>query len=100
MSVGESRVYRLERPITRVAVGNPEVADYIMHRRNICRINHHGFNLLRKQISCRPKTTVSCLINRMILAAGDTAVSNNSIVIVQKDQESKAWLMLFGYSEY
>ena len=27
--VGESRVYRLERPITRVAVGNPEVADYI-----------------------------------------------------------------------
>ena len=30
VSVGESRVYRLERPITRVAVGNPEVADYIM----------------------------------------------------------------------
>ncbi len=28
--VGESRVYRFERPITRVAVGNPEVADYIM----------------------------------------------------------------------
>ena len=28
--VGESRVYRLERPIKRVAVGNPEVADYIM----------------------------------------------------------------------
>jgi pilus assembly protein CpaC len=28
--VGESRVYRLARPITRVAVGNPEVADYIM----------------------------------------------------------------------
>lgn len=28
--VGESRVYRLERPITRVAVGNSEVADYIM----------------------------------------------------------------------
>ncbi len=28
--VGESRVYRLDRPITRVAVGNPEVADYIM----------------------------------------------------------------------
>lgn len=28
--VGESRVYRLERPITRVAVGNPEVADYIL----------------------------------------------------------------------
>ena len=30
VSVGESRVYRLSRPITRVAVGNPEVADYIM----------------------------------------------------------------------
>ena len=28
--VGESRVYRLARPITRVAVGNPEVADYII----------------------------------------------------------------------
>jgi pilus assembly protein CpaC len=28
--VGESRVYQLERPIARVAVGNPEVADYIM----------------------------------------------------------------------
>ena len=28
--VGESRVYRLERSITRVAVGDPEVADYIM----------------------------------------------------------------------
>ncbi len=28
--VGESRVYRFARPITRVAVGNPEVADYIM----------------------------------------------------------------------
>ena len=28
--VGESRAYRLARPITRVAVGNPEVADYIM----------------------------------------------------------------------
>ncbi|WP_041463770.1 type II and III secretion system protein family protein [Pelodictyon luteolum] len=28
--VGESRVYRLEQPIKRVAVGNPEVADYIM----------------------------------------------------------------------
>lgn len=28
--VGESRVYRLDRPIARVAVGNPEVADYIM----------------------------------------------------------------------
>jgi pilus assembly protein CpaC len=28
--VGESRVYRLDRPIKRVAVGNPEVADYIM----------------------------------------------------------------------
>ena len=28
--VGEARVYRLARPITRVAVGNPEVADYIM----------------------------------------------------------------------
>lgn len=28
--VGESRVYRLDRPIRRVAVGNPEVADYIM----------------------------------------------------------------------
>ncbi|NTU93939.1 MAG: type II and III secretion system protein family protein [Chlorobiaceae bacterium] len=28
--VGESRVYRFERPIKRVAVGNPEVADYIM----------------------------------------------------------------------
>ncbi len=27
--VGESRVYRLAKPITRVAVGNPEVADYI-----------------------------------------------------------------------
>ena len=27
---GESRVYRLERPIRRVAVGNPEVADFIM----------------------------------------------------------------------
>ncbi len=28
--VGESRVYRLARPVTRVAVGNPEVADYII----------------------------------------------------------------------
>ena len=28
--VGESRVYRVARPITRVAVGNPEVADYII----------------------------------------------------------------------
>ena len=28
--VGESRVYRLEQPIKRVAVGNPEVADYII----------------------------------------------------------------------
>jgi pilus assembly protein CpaC len=28
--VGESRVYRLEQPIKRVALGNPEVADYIM----------------------------------------------------------------------
>jgi len=28
--VGESRVYQLERPITRVAVGDPEVADYIL----------------------------------------------------------------------
>ncbi|MEI8032373.1 MAG: pilus assembly protein N-terminal domain-containing protein [Chlorobiaceae bacterium] len=28
--VGESRVYRLEQPATRVAVGNPDVADYIM----------------------------------------------------------------------
>ena len=28
--VGESRVYQLEQPIARVAVGNPEVADYIM----------------------------------------------------------------------
>ena len=28
--VGESRVYRLAQPITRVAVGNPAVADYIM----------------------------------------------------------------------
>ena len=28
--VGESRVYRLERPVKRVAVGNPDVADYIM----------------------------------------------------------------------
>jgi pilus assembly protein CpaC len=28
--VGESRVYQLERPVKRVAVGNPEVADYIM----------------------------------------------------------------------
>ena len=28
--VGESRVYRLARPIKRVAVGNPEVADFIM----------------------------------------------------------------------
>ncbi|NTU68665.1 MAG: type II and III secretion system protein family protein [Chlorobiaceae bacterium] len=28
--VGESRVYRLERPVKRVAVGNPEVADYLM----------------------------------------------------------------------
>jgi pilus assembly protein CpaC len=27
---GESRVYRLARPIARVAVGNPEVADFIM----------------------------------------------------------------------
>jgi len=30
VTVGESRVYRLERPATRVAVGNPEVADYIL----------------------------------------------------------------------
>lgn len=28
--VGESRVFRLARPISRVAVGDPEVADYIM----------------------------------------------------------------------
>ena len=28
--VGESKVYRLEQPVRRVAVGNPEVADYIM----------------------------------------------------------------------
>ncbi|ASQ90245.1 secretion system protein [Prosthecochloris sp. GSB1] len=28
--VGESRVYRLDRPVTRVAVGDPEVADYIL----------------------------------------------------------------------
>ncbi len=28
--VGESRVYQLDRPVTRVAVGNPEVADYIL----------------------------------------------------------------------
>ncbi|ABB23671.1 type II and III secretion system protein family protein [Pelodictyon luteolum] len=28
--VGESRVYRLPQPVTRVAVGDPEVADYIM----------------------------------------------------------------------
>lgn len=28
--VGESRVYRFELPITRVALGNPEVADYIL----------------------------------------------------------------------
>jgi pilus assembly protein CpaC len=28
--LGESRVYQLEQPIARVAVGNPEVADYIM----------------------------------------------------------------------
>ncbi len=28
--VGESRVYRLEQPIKRVAVGNPKVADYII----------------------------------------------------------------------
>jgi len=27
---GESRVYRLERPVSRVAVGNPAVADFIM----------------------------------------------------------------------
>ncbi len=30
VSVGESRVYRLEQPVKRVAVGNPEVADYIL----------------------------------------------------------------------
>ena len=28
--VGESRVYRLEQPVKRVAVGNPEVADYLI----------------------------------------------------------------------
>lgn len=28
--VGEARVYRLERPVKRVAVGDPEVADYLM----------------------------------------------------------------------
>ncbi|HWQ25701.1 MAG TPA: pilus assembly protein N-terminal domain-containing protein [Chlorobaculum sp.] len=40
--VGESRVYRLERPIKRVAVGNPEVADFIM-------LNSSEFYLLGKK---------------------------------------------------
>jgi len=39
---GESRVYRLERPIKRVAVGNPEVADFIM-------LNPSEFYLLGKK---------------------------------------------------
>lgn len=30
MPVGESRVYRLPQPFSRVAVGNPEIADYIV----------------------------------------------------------------------
>ena len=30
VTVGESRVYRLDQPVKRVAVGNPEVADYIL----------------------------------------------------------------------
>jgi pilus assembly protein CpaC len=40
--VGESKVYRLERPIKRVAVGNPEVADFIM-------LNSTEFYLLGKK---------------------------------------------------
>jgi pilus assembly protein CpaC len=40
--VGESRVYRLERPIKRVAVGNPDVADFIM-------LNSSEFYLLGKK---------------------------------------------------
>jgi pilus assembly protein CpaC len=42
VSVGESRVYRLERPIKRVAVGNPDVADFIM-------LNSSEFYLLGKK---------------------------------------------------
>ena len=40
--VGESRVYRLERSIKRVAVGNPEVADFIV-------LNSSEFYLLGKK---------------------------------------------------
>ena len=40
--VGESKVYRLERPIKRIAVGDPEVADFIM-------LNPSEFYLLGKK---------------------------------------------------
>ena len=39
---GESRVYRLQRPITRVAVGNPDVADFMI-------FNHTDLYLLGKK---------------------------------------------------
>ena len=40
--VGESRVYRLPRPIKRIAVGNPDVADFIL-------LNSSEFYLLGKK---------------------------------------------------
>ena len=39
---GESRVYRLDQPVTRVAVGNPDVADFIL-------FNHSDLYLLGKK---------------------------------------------------
>ncbi|HWR00818.1 MAG TPA: pilus assembly protein N-terminal domain-containing protein [Chlorobaculum sp.] len=42
VSEGESRVYRLEQPVTRVAVGNPDVADFIL-------FNHSDLYLLGKK---------------------------------------------------